>query len=911
MTIYRFDINGTTVTPIYGPDLSKDFERESGQMFFRAKLNGELTFIKDDYDLIMGESLGTELVLTMDKSDDNGLTWEDDYFVGYFYLSDCEINVDDESIKVKVNVKDRYTDILAGLDTEYNIVKLACPKTFLAIDKRPLIQLYAPGDSVVSCFLSGNAWDQEVAFEEEDTYNIEHVYHFWSGMSNYSKWNVYGTGLPQACVNDYVAQSGTTLYGRNDEYYIVPSSGTVKYYRITNTSTPQKAAGDIGSIYTDGSSNKWIITDVDLSYIWVMAWNHGNNLATPGTLTWVSGGDDSNNIPYTIYATLSGTYTTYELFRDSDSTPLFTSKPYSSLPGHGDTVTLLPWDDESSGLLYAYIFDEKTYLRVLCDTDTLLGNDTRDIPSEDICANNRNYKKCLPYPVDCVYISNRAQAGYTEYGLADDELYFLPPDDTYKYYPVARSSWGYASLWLKYSELGAETELDGRKTYVMGDSLMLHDVLATLLAEVDVSLTHEDDEDHSEILYSSKLRLMLMQKSNILAGEYEQPAKKAPITLGQVFTMLSETMRLYWFIDDDSRLVIEHVSWFKNGGAYTGSPTVEYDLTTLCDPKNKKPWSFGTNKYNYDKIDIPERYEFSWMDDVTDAFDGFPIIMNSPFVQKGKKESVTPGNFTSDVDYMLLNPSAISQDGFALMKAFYCPPNLISDGYINVTSETTDYNFWDNGVFNIELKTGVTYTLSVKGNKVSGTGSLRVFLFNSGWTWRTWLEISETDLTVNSRAFIPSSDQIVMCRAYNHPSGGGGQVYIEWAMLQEGSVYIDQNTQFIPDGALVSPVWKIAYYNVEVDNAELILQNGLLSWLKLHPEYWMDDLPCYDVNVNGADVTADGIQRKKKQTVLVPLDDDPDTFKLIKTGLGNGQIEKVSLNLESRMAEITLVYDTE
>ncbi len=131
----------------------------------------------------------------------------------------------------------------------------------------------------------------------------------------------------------------------------------------------------------------------------------------------------------------------------------------------------------------------------------------------------------------------------------------------------------------------------------------------------------------------------------------------------------------------------------------------------------------------------------------------------------------------------------------AIAAALVNNPNLINSGYADVTSKTTDYNFWGNGAYNIELKAGVTYTLSVKGNKVSGTGSLRVFLFNSRW-WSPGLEISETDLTVNSITFTPSSDQIVMCRAYNYPSGGGGQVYIEWAMLQEGSVFIDQNTQF-------------------------------------------------------------------------------------------------------------------
>jgi hypothetical protein len=54
-----------------------------------------------------------------------------------------------------------------------------------------------------------------------------------------------------------------------------------------------------------------------------------------------------------------------------------------------------------------------------------------------------------------------------------------------------------------------------------------------------------------------------------------------------------------------------------------------------------------------------------------------------------------------------------------------------------------------------------------------------------------------------------------------------------------------------------------------------------------------------------------GIQRGKKQTVQIPLGDTiPDMMKLVRTGLGDGQIEKMSINLSSRVAKTTLKYDT-
>jgi hypothetical protein len=47
------------------------------------------------------------------------------------------------------------------------------------------------------------------------------------------------------------------------------------------------------------------------------------------------------------------------------------------------------------------------------------------------------------------------------------------------------------------------------------------------------------------------------------------------------------------------------------------------------------------------------------------------------------------------------------------------------------------------------------------------------------------------------------------------------------------------------------------------------------------------------------------------QKVKFPSLDSINTTKLVKTYLGNGQIEKISVNLSSRINQVTLKYDTE
>ena len=59
------------------------------------------------------------------------------------------------------------------------------------------------------------------------------------------------------------------------------------------------------------------------------------------------------------------------------------------------------------------------------------------------------------------------------------------------------------------------------------------------------------------------------------------------------------------------------------------------------------------------------------MDEVTEGFEGFPIEIKSKYVQRGKIENINISTFTSDVDYMLLNPSVISKDGFVVFAAVW------------------------------------------------------------------------------------------------------------------------------------------------------------------------------------------------------------------------------------------------
>jgi hypothetical protein len=54
-----------------------------------------------------------------------------------------------------------------------------------------------------------------------------------------------------------------------------------------------------------------------------------------------------------------------------------------------------------------------------------------------------------------------------------------------------------------------------------------------------------------------------------------------------------------------------------------------------------------------------------------------------------------------------------------------------------------------------------------------------------------------------------------------------------------------------------------------------------------------------------------GVRRTKRQEIRIPVYNDPDPLLLVKTYLGNGTIDKMSLNLSSRIAKCTLKYEPE
>lgn len=724
--------------PVFSDDVTLDYELENNQRFYRAKLSGTFKFVRQDFAKIMAAAFDTVYYFYIEKSNDWGQTWTQ-YYKSMFMRTDCTINENDQVVTVQPNPIDQYNDVLAGLEKEYNLISLAPVIKRITLQKRPLIQIYIPGENIVSCFLGGLSWEQD-ANPVEDSNELESTYHF-ANITNLASIEL---------------KVGT------------PANATEQQYLASNTWINEVVGTYVGEL-----SGNYKFVNADNGY-YIQADNPGNNGR------------------YSLYTPQGAKLASTAILNGTDPTKFGSNFAfeYSYVSGYEESGAEIY---STFDFLYQYFGRNIPIMgRYLLDVETIADLTTYPLPTDDIVGNNRNYRRAIGYAVSgTIVLSTNFSDNPTEYGLADNGKYYRPPYSIYgqKFYPIARTQWGNYSIWFAFHIFDDVLEQKGRKPYTLRDSYPISSIISVLLQQFAPGIVHEPEPEYSRFLYGDtnpitgyEFRLFVSPKSNILVGDYQTPVQKAPATLKQFLDMLRNTFQLYWHIEGN-KFCIEHISYYRNGGTYAGNSVVGYDLTQLENIRNGKKWAFGTSEYSFDKENMPERYQFTWGDDVTDAFEGQPMQIVSKYVQPGKIEEINIGGFNPDIDLMLLNPEAMSQDGFALFAAVY------------------NYN----------------------------TGQ-----------------------------------------------------------------------------------YELPFVRRDVDNITYYLQNGFLAMVNLQPQYWLYDMPARNLIVNGVQVWAYGIQRRKSQTVTFPIgNDDPDLMGLVKTQIGNGQFEKISINLSSRTAKATLKHDTE
>lgn len=714
------------VQPVY-KKMGRGYDKESNQQFYREKLDGNLKLVREDYDYVA--ALGFDQQIYLEVEDMSGIF---PTFLSQFYKTDCKWNSDDRIVEIKTEPADDYEDIMAGLDKTFNIIQEAPELQELTIRKRPVIQVYIPGDTVVTNILGGTYWEQEI--------QIDPLFDHNTLVNTYKFANPKNIRIIPASYSSSLSTNVTGEYDSNRE-------NTNGLYRILE---------ETQAIFPGYNQYRY-------------------------TVERISDGAD-------LYQT---GWTTFQ--KPSINTVIFNGI-------NGETGSF-------------YFTEYRVYVRYYTDKLDVRGTNTYPVPNEDIVANNSNYRRVIGYNIDDFYTYDQFVTYPTKFGKVPEGA-----PDAGKYYkeflvsvvtglsnplPVSSSNWRATSLWffntldIRYTEF-----IDG-EDFELRDAYPLHSVIQTLLKTIGSTVVFGNTTEFSEFLYATtnplggftyldfdggtiatsyagNLHYFLTPKTNILVGDYDQPAQKAEVTLNQILGMLRDVFKVYWHVDN-GMLRLEHVSWYQKGGTYTGT-NVGADLTDLIQPRNGKNWNFYQNKWEFEKENMPERFEYGWMDDVSAPFEGNAIEIVSNYVQRGKIEDMNVNGITTDIDFAMANPQTMSRDGLCLIST-----------------------------------------------------------------------------------------------------------------------------------VLLSGEYRIPFIEMDIGyNQEVVMQNGFLSFLYLHPKFHTYDLPSDNVIINGQQQTLfQNITKRKKQEVTYPATQIINPYQLVRTGLGDGIVDKLKIDMESRIIKATIKHDTE
>lgn len=764
---YKFYIinesHGTTrheINPHY-KELNKKYAKESGQEFFRITLDGKITLFGDDYEIINNASIEDNLLFVIDKLNRTTNKWAE-YYRGEFNKTDCKLDYEKKSCEIKTSPLDQYTQVMNKYDNTYDLIKLAPAISKINLHKRALMQVYVRGANSISNFLGGTYWEDDVN-EVIDSHNDLISKYYFSYVKAGNEFYVSGAGI-----------------------------------------------SDVNGVYagTNGSWQKWYGYSAQL----VKTVSVGDILPATRPTVYAIYNTDSRLVATNASQGGGGTYAEnlykLQIIRTSDSTVLYESEWtfYTSTEDiyadnmyiGRDDIKMINKSNSSDVFTLTNVFVYHVYQRLLCDVDTVEDSEgvkeTYDIPTDDFVFDNRNYKKCIGLRGGLFFCTSRTSTEPTKYGMNDYGEYFTSDFIAAtmgigRPLPISRNFWANASLWYVYDFWYEYFEEGLRKQYTLKDSYSVGAVIKALLKKIDPSLAHEETAEYSRFLYDPSVPISMARfyphitpKTNILKGDYDQAAQKAEITFEELMNMLRDCFRCYWYIED-GKFKVEHISFFMNGGSYSYQTNYQLDFTKLKDQFNKKLSAYFQSSIEFDKSELNARYEFNWMDDVTDLMGNTTLDIKVNYVQKDKTEEINVSQFTSDIDLMLLNPSSFSEDGFALL----CP-------------------------------------------------------------------------------------------------------------IRSGS-------------SLQLPIASITLQDESMNTYDAVVQNWYASWNYLI-NFYLYDLPAYTGTSNTLGLLySSDIKKSMKHTIEFHTEEDLNELQLIKTSIGNGKIESVSVNLDTRLAKVNLMYE--
>lgn len=719
-------------------------ERE-GEFLFTRKKFPSIVFSGRDADNIISGSVAYEWFFVAEEYAEGQWT---EFARGKFNKSDCEINEVERTVKVTPATVDRYTDFIENIDVEIDFLKYGIESESVFYTQHPIIQVYVVGSNVITNIVGGRQWQQDVSpvFSYDD---LMDKYNF--GDTEVMKAFIAGVG---SGLSPDVTGVYTDTYFNNNRNTLQNGNYRVVSYGEVNDGDVDLMRGWYSFVLTSGTLDD---TDFDsswdfpsslggtttLKYVgkfgseyFFKSINQQSDILTGGTMTHNANANNTGPkgfvridiferaFRWAIYDTSLNEYVFLApMYMELNTHPTYQNGvEFHKITRNGSNGYTLDTDTKVK------ILENNVFARVLTSSETItqlpfpaVDCTQYPYPEEDIAPDNVNYAYAVPINLDAdqIVISDAHQSTDAGYGrFSDDALffageYFKEPTDPEDLIPLNIDEWTEQSLWFHH-DAGTNSIQDSTVAVELRHAYRLSDVIDALLGQnTDGVVSHDNTSVHSDFFYGSsnairgsQRAVFLTPKSNVINAFYNRPATRTELTMKELVEMLMNVYNAYVDIDENNRLIVEFVEYFRNGRTYSGQ-NLGIDLTQIISTNSRGESIIEHSKsYSYDG-DAPKRQKWEWMDETTDFFDGADMITLDTYVGEGIIKERNISQFSTDLDFLLANPAEANLDGLAILEATvvngnyqvseYTPPggSAIQNGYLAVTYLQSAYFLYD------------------------------------------------------------------------------------------------------------------------------------------------------------------------------------------------------------------------
>lgn len=621
------DTSSRVCNPIYGDELATTLTMENGEWFRKRKLEGRLTFVRDDYQWIMSRDFDGSFKLTILCSTDDA-NWHE-YFSGSFSRANLEIDEDDKkAVLNSLAEENEYNVIDNNKDEQYDLMKIIPESEMKEVRSRvfPAMALVDLGTTPVKTSdIFCNAPMVAAGFRSEN--QITEWDNAFKVSSNpiSSLVGIYAEAKIEM-KDGYTDGDGTYLGQLAYSTSIDPIDSDVVYTSL------------VGVLFQQGSNNYLTITFDGRGGGIVLNGQLFHNSTEP---VWALDMNDSTVFsPQSILLEEVAAFNYHRI----------------SIYLHYITASLLT----NSGSLFPNIIDTADYYKRMSAFNNADNGLQLFISSRTVEQPN----------------GHRLIDGTGEQGTTPQ--YFAPPDDSSDYIPLSEDNWHYCSLWYTITPSVSNGLLDPNKAGIVSWSTCwtLGTILNRLLQKItDNKVSFSETTEGSQFLYSTinpvsldeNFTYLFTQKSNVMRPSTKgESSARCPVTLDWFLSFLRNALNCFWWLEARNggtyAFRIEHVEYFRRGGRYSGSNTGLIDLTQIKPLRNflrnnaaAKHLDDCQHKYSYDTTGMTEKYTFSWQGDGgSDTFKGHPMFFRAGWIEKGSSESHEVNNIFADLSWLML-----------------------------------------------------------------------------------------------------------------------------------------------------------------------------------------------------------------------------------------------------------------